>query len=364
MPPSQADPEIPAWLEQITLRAMTKDRDRRYQTAEEMRQDIQRGLQGMTTEAGTMAMAAAGATSSLPPVDDRGRGDYDDYDDGYDDRREGRGGRTALWVLLGIAVVTALAFTLWLVRPDPAETMEIPDVQGMSQSEAEQSLDQRGFENVSAEEENHDEIGEGDAIGTEPAAGEERAATSDITLLISSGPGSAEIPNVVGQDRDGASQTLQEAGFEVGDTSEEASASYPEGQVVRTSPPGGQSADPGSRIDLVISSGPEQVAVPDLSEMTREEAEGALSDAGLNGDFQEESSEDVEPGRVTRQEPGGGTEVDPESSVTVWVATEPEDDEDEGEESPPETPPTTPEGDGNETPDDWQSDLPWPPDQE
>lgn len=359
VPPSQADPEIPAWLEQITLRAMTKDREQRYQTAEEMRQDIQRGLQGMPTEASTMAMAAAGATSSLPPADDRGRDDYGD-DDYYDERDEGKGRRVALWVALGLAVAAALGFALWLFTQSPAETIKIPDVQGMPQSDAEQTLGQRGFENVSVEEENHGEIEEGNAIGTDPAAGQERTATSDITLRISNGPGSEQIPNVVGQDRDTAAQTLQDAGFEVGDTSEEASSSYPAGQVVRTSPPGGQSADPGSRIDMVISSGPEQVQVPDLSNMTREEAEGALSDAGLNASFQEEPSEDVDPGRVIRQDPEGGAEVDPDSSVTVWLATEPEDDE--PTESPTETPPTPPEGGGGgEPPEGWPSELPWPP---
>ncbi|MFD0773808.1 Stk1 family PASTA domain-containing Ser/Thr kinase [Streptomonospora algeriensis] len=358
VPPSQVDPEIPAWLEEVTLRAMTKDREQRYQTAEEMRQDIQRGLQGMPTEASTMAMAA-GSTSALPPVEDRGRDDYGDDGYYYDDREEGRGKRTALWVLLGIAVAAALGFMLFLFMQPTAETMKVPDVQGMSQSEAEQTLEQRGFENVSVEEQNHDEIESGNAISTEPPAGQRHTATTDITLLISSGPGAQEIPDVVGQDRDSATQTLQDAGFEIGDTREETSSSYPAGQVIGTSPPGGQSADPGSRIDLVISSGPEQVAVPDLSEMNQEEAESALSDAGLSASFQEEPSEDVESGQVIRQDPEGGTEVDPGSSVTVWVATEPE--EEESEETPTQTP-TSPEGGGTgEPPEGWPSEIPWNP---
>ncbi|MUL44062.1 Stk1 family PASTA domain-containing Ser/Thr kinase [Streptomonospora sp. PA3] len=354
VPPSQVDPEVPAWVEQVTLRAMTKDRDQRYQSAEEMRQDIQRGLQGMPTEASTMAMAPAGATTSLPPVEERRDDDYDDY---YDDDRRGSGRRTALWILLAVAVVAALGFAVWLFNQPPAESLTIPEVQGMSQEEAEQELEQRGFTNVSVDEENSDDVPEGDAIGTEPPAGQERSPGSEITLLISSGPGSQEIPNVVGQDRDTAAQMLQDAGFEVGDTSEEASSSYPEGQVIRTSPPGGQSADPGSRIDLVISSGPEQVAVPDLSNMTQQEAESALSDAGLSAGVQQEPSDEVEPGRVIRQDPEAGTEVDPGSTVTVVVAAEPA-----PQPTTPTTQPTTPPpGGGTQPPEGWPTELPWPP---
>ncbi|QBI51895.1 Stk1 family PASTA domain-containing Ser/Thr kinase [Streptomonospora litoralis] len=356
VPPSQVDPEVPAWVEEVTLRAMTKDREQRYQTAEEMRQDIQRGLQGMPTEAGTMAMAPAGATSALPPVDDRRR--RDDYDDDYyDDRDEGMGRRNALWILLAVAVVAALGFAVWLFTQAPAETVAIPEVEGMSQSQAEQELEQAGFQNVSVDEQNSDDIESGNAIGTEPPAGRERSATSDITLLISTGPGAQEIPNVVGQDRDGATQTLQDAGFEVGDISEEASSSYDEGQVIRTSPPGGQSADPGSQIDLVISTGPEQTGVPDVSGMTQEEAQSALSDVGLTPSFQQEPSEDVEPGRVTRQDPAAGTEVDPGSTVTVWLATEPE--EEEEEESPTPTSDPTPTATGQPTAPGFPGDFPF-----
>jgi serine/threonine-protein kinase len=354
VPPSQIDPEVPQWLEGVVLRAMTKDREQRYQTAEEMRQDIQRGLQGMPTQAGTMAIAAAGATTTLPPVQDR-RDDYDDYDD-YDDDRDRRGSRTALWVALGAAVVAALAFVVWLLfLQSPADEMEIPDVSGQSEDEARQELEAAEFTNVAPEarEENSDDVPEGEVIETDPAAGESVTADREITIVVSSGPGSQEIPNVVGQDVDSATQALEEAGFEIGDTSEEESDSYPEGQVIRTDPPGGQSADPGSRINLVVSSGAGQVAVPDLNGMTRDEAASALEDAGLSANFTEEDS-DQEAGRVIRQDPGPDSQVDPGSSVTVVLARQPQ-------ESPPASSEPPPGGGEESPPPGWPSGIPWPP---
>jgi serine/threonine-protein kinase len=354
VPPSQIDPEVPQWLEGVVLRAMTKDREQRYQTAEEMRQDIQRGLQGMPTQAGTMAIAAAGATTTLPPVQDR-RDDYDDYDD-YDDDRDRRGSRTAMWVALGAAVVAALAFVVWLLfLQSPADEMEIPDVSGQSEDEARQELEAAEFTNVAPEarEENSDDVPEGEVIETDPAAGESVTADREITIVVSSGPGSQEIPNVVGQDVDSATQALEEAGFEIGDTSEEESDSYPEGQVIRTDPPGGQSADPGSRINLVVSSGAGQVPVPDLNGMTRDEAASALEDAGLSANFTEEDS-DQEAGRVIRQDPGPDSQVDPGSSVTVVLARQPQ-------ESPPASSEPPPGGGEESPPPGWPSGIPWPP---
>ncbi|MBV2364290.1 Stk1 family PASTA domain-containing Ser/Thr kinase [Streptomonospora nanhaiensis] len=355
VPPTQVDPEIPTWLEDITLRAMTKDREERYQSAEEMRQDIQRGLQGLPTEARTMAMAA-GSTTALPPVEDR-RDRYDDdrYDD-YDDRDEGVGRRNALWIVLAVLVVAALGFAVWLFNQPNADSIAIPDVEGMSQEEARAELTDAGFEAdaIETREQNHDEIPEGDVIGTDPPAGEERSPTSTITLLVSTGPGSQEVPDVSGQDRDTAAQTLDDAGFEVGDTTEEPSDSVPEGQVIRTDPRAGTNADPGSQVNLVLSSGPEPTVVPDLSGMSREEAEGALGDLGLSASFSSEPS-DAEPNTVIRQDPGANAEVEPGTTVNVVLAEEQEE---------PSTPPpdqSSPPPGQSSPPPGWPTDFPWPP---
>src|ERR1700733_7411493 len=85
IPPSRVDPELPIWADSIVLKAMAKDPADRYQTAADMRADLQRAASGMPVSApptrldnyprtqriGTGAMMAAG-TAQIPPV-----GDYD-----------------------------------------------------------------------------------------------------------------------------------------------------------------------------------------------------------------------------------------------------------------------------------------------
>ncbi|TQN28636.1 serine/threonine-protein kinase [Haloactinospora alba] len=337
VPPGEEDPEIPEWLDEVVLRSMTKDRDQRYQSADEMREDIQRGLQGMQTAASTMAVpAAAGETSTLPPADGGDEGPP------RRDRGGRRGFHAVLWVILALAVLGALVFAGWMLNQDPPQGTEVPDVVGMAEDRAEDSLRDEGFSDIESQSENHDDVDEGDVIRTDPEGGEEVQESETITLVVSEGPGEAQVPDVQGMSRDEAVRELQEQGFQIGSSSREPSDSVAEGNVVRTDPEGGSSADPGTRVDLWMSDGPEQVSVPDLSEMTREEAESELSDAGLSADFQEEENGDVEPDRVLGQDPEPGSEVDPGSTVTVRVATQP----DENTQSPTDQPPESPTDDG------------------
>ncbi|RCV50947.1 Stk1 family PASTA domain-containing Ser/Thr kinase [Marinitenerispora sediminis] len=357
VPPSQLDPEVPEWIEAIVLRAMAKDRDERYQSAGEMRADIQRGLQGMPTEASTMAITPAGATTTLPPVqdnryDDRRR--YDDYDDPYDDDRRGDGRKRALWLLLALAVLGALVFAGWMFLRGGTETTPIPDVSGLSAAEAEASLQDAGFVNLTTEERGSDEVDEGEVIETDPPAGRSVSETTTITIIVSNGPESVEVPDVAGMTQTEATQELQNLGLALGDVTYERSDSQEANRVIRTDPEAGASVDPSSQVALVISEGPNTVEVPDVANMTEGEARAALEGQNLTVRFEQEENGDVEPGRAIRQNPAAGQQVPPGSEVVVTLAQQPEESS-----SPP--PPGNGNGDGNsqEPPPGWPTDLPW-----
>lgn len=359
VPPTEVDPQIPDWLEDITLRAMTKDREERYQNAAEMRADIQRGLAGMPTQAGTMAMAAAGATTAMPPSNDR-YDDYDDrydddYDDRYDDEKKGGAGKAALWVLLAVGVIASLVLVFFLFnRGGPeTETAPVPSVAGSTEEEARAALSEAGFENVSSEEQADEEVEEGTVIETDPAAESEVAVTDEIVLFISSGPGDVAVPSVEGQSEADAISTLNDAGFEDVTTESRADDSVAEGNAIGTDPPAGEEAAPDTQITLHVSSGPDQVAVPDLRGMTRGGAESALGQVGLTASFQEQETADQPEGTVVSQAPEATQMVAPNTTVTVTIATAPEE-----EDPPPGTdePPT-----GSDPP---PGSEPPPPDQE
>jgi len=93
--------------------------------------------------------------------------------------------------------------------------------------------------------------------------------------------------------------------------------------VISTTPSIGSEARVGAVVTLVVSSGPEQVTVPDVSGDDIESARSALDKVGLTADVTREESEDEEPNTVLSQDPAPGTKVDKGSAVSIVVAKEP-----------------------------------------
>lgn len=359
IPPSEVDSQVPEWLEDVTLRAMTKDREERYQNAAEMRADIQRGMAGMPTQAGTMAMAAAGATTALPPTnDDR----YDDYDDDYDDYRDEKkgGNKTALWVLLVLGVIASIGLVVFLMTRDGTEEIEqgtVPDVAGQSQEEAESALMAEGFETFTVDTQADDEVEEGTVIETDPTAGTEAPLDESVVIMVSSGPGALEIPSVEGQTEADAQSALSEAGFENVTTEQQAHETVAQGNAIGTDPSAGNEVAPDTEITLRVSSGPDQVGVPDLQNMSRDQAQNALDQANLVAQFEEQENPDHPVDTVMSQSPSAGQNVNTGTTVTVTLAIAPADDEPSEPEEP--TDPDEPTN-GPEIPS--PPDLPGPPD--
>ncbi|GHD32062.1 Stk1 family PASTA domain-containing Ser/Thr kinase [Nocardiopsis kunsanensis] len=344
VPPSESDAQVPQWLEDITLRAMTKDREERYQNAAEMRADIQRGLQGMPTQAGTMMMGAtaAGETTTLPPADYS-----DDYDDRYyDDRRNGGGGKKALWVLLALGVIGALVLLFWLFNREGPGTEEaaLPDVVGDTEEEARSTLGEEGFEEITSEEQTDEDAEPGTVLETDPEAGQEIPVTDQVTLVISGGPGETEIPSVEGQSEADAMSTLNDAGFENVTTEETASGDVPQGNAVGTTPAAGRTASPEDEITLQVSSGPEQVDIPNLEGQTQEDAVSTLEGLGLQAQVEEQESAESPEGTVLSHAPDAGQAVPAGSTVTLVIALAPA--EDEPTDDPTDGPTDDPTDDG------------------
>ncbi len=344
VPPSELDPEIPDWIEAIVLRAMTKDREQRYQSAEEMRADIQRGLQGMPTAASTMALAAAngGATTALPPVRDRRRDDdYDDYDDyPYDDEDNRRGGGKALWIVLGGAVLAAAVFLGWLLFANSNDRITIPNVAGMSVEEAEEALREKGFENVEVAEEPtpSSEVEEGKVAGTDPESGETVSPDTEITILVSSGPEMVEMPDLVGMSQQDALGEINRSGLARGEITHEESEE-PQGTVLSTDPEAGTEVEPGTKVNLVIAKASNKVEVPSLAGMNQDQASERLAELGLTLSAQTQETDQATPGTAISQSPEAGSKVERGSTVTVTFAQAP---------AQQPTSPTSPDDDGEE----------------
>jgi eukaryotic-like serine/threonine-protein kinase len=130
-----------------------------------------------------------------------------------------------------------------------------------------------------------------------------------------------EIPSVVGMDRDQAVRELESSGFETNVSQRQGSAED-SGVVLDQTPTGGQSAERGSQVRLVV--GASTVRVPQLVGLSLTEAQAELDRAGLGiGSQSEFPSQTVPEGQVVEQSLQPGTAVSPGTTVDLGVSSGP-----------------------------------------
>jgi serine/threonine-protein kinase len=160
-------------------------------------------------------------------------------------------------------------------------------------------------------------------IAQDPRPGKELEVGDEVTLTVSDGPGTRAVPDVEGLTRKQARAKLRGAGFRVRER-EEANEDVRAERVIRTLPPSASEIAVGATVTMVVSTGPEQVTVPNVVGQDVDEARDRLEAAGLKAEVRREDSSDEDPGTVLRQDPGGQEEVESGSEVTLVVAEEPE----------------------------------------
>lgn len=202
------------------------------------------------------------------------------------------------------------------------DAVVIQDVKGKSQDEARQILEGQGLTVTSGGSEDSKDVPKDAATRTDPAAGQSVAGGSTVTLYVSSGL--VALPELVGDQRQSAEQKITDLGLKP--VVNEVESDEPEGQVVAQRPNAG-SVPQGSEvtIDVAIPRAAETTNVPNnLVGMTLEQAQDALGGAQLNPGRQQNQESDQWPaGIVIGSDPGGGTEVEVGTEVSLIVSTGP-----------------------------------------
>jgi serine/threonine-protein kinase len=198
------------------------------------------------------------------------------------------------------------------------QVADLPDVKGKTSEEAQQALKDAGFEvdvkskESSAQEKNY-------VIDQDPQGGKGATAEvgSSVTITVGDGPANVKVPDLYNLTPERAKQTLEAAGLSLGNQTQAPNDKVPKGQIVDQQPAAGKEAKPGSSVDVVVSSGPKQIPVPNVVGSSVEDAVQALWNAGFG--YTVETVQSNQPaGTVVATDPGAGTLLDPSSrSVTV-----------------------------------------------
>ena len=137
---------------------------------------------------------------------------------------------------------------------------------------------------------------------------------------MSGGPGTVRVPSVQGLPVKQAIDRLEDRGLRA-ELERRPSDDVEAGLALRSVPAAGEPVERGETVRVFISSGPEQVEVPDLTGLSRDSAEERLRDVGLTpGTVSEQESEEPE-GEVISQDPAGGAQVDRGTAVNLTVST-------------------------------------------
>jgi beta-lactam-binding protein with PASTA domain len=203
----------------------------------------------------------------------------------------------------------------------------VPDnLYGLTQAAATEALTGAGLTlgNVSEREDSSAE--EGTVLESTPDPGSQATCGSAVDLVLSSGPPcTVTVPHVVGGylNDDGTDSDLAGVGLVVGKVTERPDHNGP-GEIIDSSPTEGTTVACHSAVDLVISSGPAPIAIPDLRGLTVDEATSKLTGLGLQrGGITEQPDATVADGDVINSSPAAGTSVAPGSTVDLTVSTGP-----------------------------------------
>jgi eukaryotic-like serine/threonine-protein kinase len=193
----------------------------------------------------------------------------------------------------------------------------VPDVKGTELADAQKELKDAGFK-TSVTEEHSDRVKTGIVIGTVPPAGTRLERKETVTIKVSSGPRTVEVPSVVGLDQGAAEAEIRQAGLEARVQKQE--STEPKGQVIDQIPDAGSSAQRGDSVTIVVSSGVGSVVVPNVVGESKDAAISDLHAAGLSVRVVSATTDDPNSdGIVISQSPQGGGRLPKGEAVAISV---------------------------------------------
>src|SRR4051794_30401518 len=335
-PPSKLRPDVPRELDMVVMRALAKNPDERYQSADEMEADLERVARGARVSATTSdtatqvlrrpaaAAAVASATAATmiapPPASATGAvpptvvAEEEEYEEGGADR--------PLWpwlVAVGfvIAAITA-GFFVWQELSGSTPQVPVNNYVNEPAKNAKQQISKAGLHSKVNSGPN-ERFDKGIVFKQDPSPGTKVDKGGTVTLWVSTGPPKVTVPAVKGEPWAKAQADLVNAGLQPvkyivpGKTAD---------VVTATDPAAGQSVPKGSKVRVNVSSGPKTAAVPSVVGLSIQDATAKLNAAGFNPNPSFVDSTAPQ-GQVVSQSPAPNTPEPEGTSVKLNVSNGP-----------------------------------------
>ncbi len=333
-------PSIPQSLENVVLKATAKNAQHRYQSADEMDEDLSTVLLPERLNEPKFAVPIdEDATRAMPAI--KNSSPYVNAEETITNGPVKAKGTKASkkqappikekkkklpWVvgILLLLVITSLSVALAFPELFGPTQAAVPDVSGMEREEAVEELESYGFVIGEEQERYSDDVEEGAVIRTIPEAGKMRSLESKIQLYLSLGKESAEMADYVGRNIEQTRELLNSRDF-LSVTPLEVFSDEPAGTILEQSPEAGSEIIPSeTEIEFTVSKGKDLRSVADLSGYD----EAALSEYARSTGFHinivgDEPSSDVAAGTVLTQTPAPDSELEAGGAIDVMLSSGP-----------------------------------------
>lgn len=340
VPPCEIDPEIPAELQEIVMKAISKETRNRYQTITSMKSDLEAIMPRLPGDDEERVPQETEPSEQEPrsdeavPAEEADDEDYDD--DGGEEKPKGVGNMIFAAVLIAFLLVGGVSLGItWVLYPDLPifslfnnKDVEVPNFVGMNYDLAKQKAGQLGLtlevgDRVNSAEDIDNVVEQKTAEGRKVKKGEV------IVVYLSDGPGEIDFDEYIGMKADKAEEKLKAKGYKI-TTEEKSDTEIAEGCVISIK-------QKGSKLTVYVSKGYEdmEVIVPYLVGKKIDAAQQLLLKNTLKmGKVEYVESDIYEPGTVINQSIASGESVKAKTEVNVKVAGKVSD-ENEGKTEPP-----------------------------
>ena len=332
--PKAINPDIPQSLENVILRAMSKEQTMRYDTATKMMIDLKKVYLGtpvtfdrQLADGETMVVPKINPDEHVIPEEILGGGEKKNKklkkQKSAQDKKKDRLGVIA-GIATGVLLVAILGGLFYFFMTPAGNEIELPDFTNMTVEEAKETVKNTDIEIVVEEEQKHDEIEKGKIISQDPKANKNVKDNAKVKVIVSLGGEGGRMPDLVNRKDSDAQEIIRGLNL-IPNVVSEVSETIPQGYVVRQSPVMGAKYAEGDTVTIYVSSGKDEkvVPVPNLLGKTEDEAKAALLDAGLTWGSIATIESSRAKGTVAAQSIQAGVEVKEKTSVDLRISSGP-----------------------------------------
>lgn len=346
VPPSKLVPGIPPALEKLVMKATDKFQSNRYKNADELLEDLQ-NIEFVTKMVGDSVFAASDV-EEFQEMNRKKHSEVDFVEEKPKKKKNKKGNgkkKIVIAAIAGVIAVIAVVIGILYAFGVIGGGIEVPNLVGMTTEEAEAELNELGLKMEVGEEVPSDEIEEGLIASQTPDEGETVEEGDTVTVMLSSGKPTGQVPSLVGRpyDEDSIRALLEASNYQLGSVTYQESDAE-EGEIINQDPGAGTEAEEGTSVNVVVSKGTDKRTVPTLVGLSVDEAKQAIVDAGFTvGSISYAESTVYKQNIVMEQQYDAGEKLEEGTKINIVVSKG----EPEVVTPPEETDPGTGEGGGD-----------------